>query len=357
MGALGLPRAGESPGSIALRRASALSTGGSFRAGAAPASAGAAAGGGVADGAAAIPAGAAAGAIARRGTPGRAARASSRRRSAIAGHRRGRLVAAGPPQRRRPDHGGGHGGARQLPPTGQAGQPRTGDRRRSRRTHPRCFRRRRSGGRRSSRRAPGQRCQRRPPPLPVLAITCVQIGPDLVQAMFQPPADGPARDALPPRDLRRLDLLGVTQQHRRSVRLLQPGHRLGHQPLRLMEGQQFLGRGQGALLGGAHTRGARPPAAHAAGPHARQVAQHLGQPRAQRPITFGPRAHRRRPGLLHQILRGARVDQPTGQALQPGRMRQQVLGSDCGTDVRSAHDPSHAGGASPLACPAEVRKS
>jgi hypothetical protein len=77
MGALALPRAGESPGSIALRRASALSMAGSARPGPAAPSAGTpAGGGGDAAGAAGVPPGAAAGARASRGTLGRALRAS-----------------------------------------------------------------------------------------------------------------------------------------------------------------------------------------------------------------------------------------------------------------------------------------
>jgi hypothetical protein len=139
MGALGFPRAGESPGSNALRRASALSTGGSARAGTAPASAGVAAGGGAAPGAAGVPAGAAGGATARRGTLDRGVRVwtAPGARSLATGedgvslllhHRAAAPIAAAVTAAPASFH-----------PPARPGSRASCDRRRSRRTHPRLL--------------------------------------------------------------------------------------------------------------------------------------------------------------------------------------------------------------------------
>ena len=175
-------------------------------------------------------------------------------------------------------------------------------------------------------RARRQRRQRQPPALPVLAVAGVQLGPHLIQAVLQPPAHGPGGDALAAGDLR----------------------------------GPFPGRSRAARSNGNGSSSPPPPRPPAAGPRGRSAAPRawagrvVGGPHV-RPARAGGRRCGRASGpgcAAPRPARGARtarsggartavaqvsctrssasdgVHQPGSQALQPGRVGQQVLGGD-----------------------------
>jgi hypothetical protein len=185
----------------------------------------------------------------------------------------------------------------------------------------------RPGGEAGGRR---QRQQQRPPGAPT-GVAGLELRAQLITRLFEPPAHGPRGHPLARGDLRRREILVVTEQERRSQRLLEAEREFRHHLLRLHPESELLGVGRG---GGRHERGrgdrllARAAPMVSAAVLAHDIGQDHAQPGAQALAARGRVGEARDPELLNRVVRciGPRpllAHERGGQALAP-----RVLGPD-----------------------------